>query len=80
MLIGWMMCASTALILTKYYKPMWPNDRLCGTKVWLAVSYSYCFYKLGLSLSYLVIGHSQFHIHQITRQFDQVCCDDYIDY
>jgi hypothetical protein len=37
MLIGWMMCASTALILTKYYKPMWPNDRLCGTKVWLAV-------------------------------------------
>ena len=38
MLIGWMMCASTALILSKYYKRMWPNRKLCGAPVWLAVS------------------------------------------
>jgi len=37
MLIGWMMCASTALILSKYYKRMWPNRKLCGAPVWLAV-------------------------------------------
>lgn len=36
MIIGWMMCASTALILAKYYKPMWPNNRICGVKVWFA--------------------------------------------
>lgn len=38
MLIAWMMCASTALILAKYYKAMWPNDSLCGERVWFAVS------------------------------------------
>ncbi|KAI0221795.1 putative ferric-chelate reductase 1 [Lamellibrachia satsuma] len=37
MLIGWMMCASTALIMAKYYKPMWPNSLLCNEKVWFAV-------------------------------------------
>lgn len=37
MLIGWMMCASTALVIAKYYKPMWPNSRLCNEKVWFAV-------------------------------------------
>lgn len=37
MLIAWMMCASTALILAKYYKAMWPNDSLCGERVWFAV-------------------------------------------
>jgi len=41
MLIGWMMCASTALIMAKYYKPMWPNSRLCREKVWFAVSLSF---------------------------------------
>jgi len=38
MLIAWMMCASTALLLAKYYKRMWPNDTLCGVEVWFAVS------------------------------------------
>ena len=38
MIIAWMMCASTALILSKYYKRMWPNSKLCGAPVWLAVS------------------------------------------
>jgi len=38
MLIAWMMCASTALLLAKYYKRMWPNDSLCGVEVWFAVS------------------------------------------
>jgi len=38
MLIAWMMCSSTALLLAKYYKRMWPNDTLCGVEVWFAVS------------------------------------------
>jgi hypothetical protein len=37
MLIAWMMCASTAILLAKYYKRMWPNSRLCGVPVWFAV-------------------------------------------
>lgn len=37
MLIAWMMCASTAVLLSKYYKRMWPNDSLCGVEVWFAV-------------------------------------------
>jgi len=36
-----MMCASTALLLAKYYKRMWPNESLCGVEVWFAVSLSY---------------------------------------
>ena len=42
MLIAWMMCASTALLLSKYYKRMWPNDTLCGVEVWFAVSLLPC--------------------------------------
>jgi hypothetical protein len=37
MLIGWMMCASTAILLVKYYKRMWPNTKVCGAPLWLAV-------------------------------------------
>ena len=40
MLIAWMMCASTALLLAKYYKRMWPNESLCGVEVWFAVGLS----------------------------------------
>ena len=38
MIIAWMMCCTTAILLAKYYKPMWPNDELCGTDVWFSVS------------------------------------------
>ena len=37
MVLAWMLCACTALIMAKYYKPMWPNDRLCKERVWFAV-------------------------------------------
>jgi hypothetical protein len=37
MLIAWMMCASTAILLAKYYKRMWPNRKWCGVDVWFAV-------------------------------------------
>jgi len=36
MLIGWMMCACTAVLLAKYYKPMWPNKKVCGERPWFA--------------------------------------------
>lgn len=35
MIFAWMICSTTALLLTKYYKPMWPNSRHCGRRVWL---------------------------------------------
>ncbi|ELT98132.1 hypothetical protein CAPTEDRAFT_207798 [Capitella teleta] len=37
MIIAWMLCATTAILMVKYYKPMWPNDKLCGERVWFAV-------------------------------------------
>ena len=38
MVIAWMMCCTTAVLIAKYYKPMWPNDRLCRSSVWFSVS------------------------------------------
>ena len=40
MVIAWMMSASTAMLMAKYYKPMWPNHDMCKEKVWFAVSSS----------------------------------------
>jgi hypothetical protein len=37
MIIAWMMSASLAIIMARYYKPMWPNDRMCGHRIWFAV-------------------------------------------
>jgi hypothetical protein len=59
MLIGWMMCSSTALILAKYYKPMWPNDRICGERVWFAVHRG-C---MAINLFATVIGFIIIFIH-----------------
>jgi len=30
------------VLLSKYYKRMWPNDSLCGVEVWFAVGPSDC--------------------------------------
>ena len=38
MLLAWMVSTSIAIILARYYKLMWPNDRMCGEKIWFAVS------------------------------------------
>jgi hypothetical protein len=48
MVLAWMLCSCTALLMAKYYKPMWPNDRLCNEKVWFAV-------HRGLMLSVLIL-------------------------
>ena len=37
MLLAWMVSTSIAIILARYYKLMWPNDRWCGQKIWFAV-------------------------------------------
>ncbi|XP_070562707.1 ferric-chelate reductase 1-like isoform X2 [Ptychodera flava] len=34
MVLGWIGLASVAIILAKYFKPMWPNSTLMGQKVW----------------------------------------------
>ena len=38
MIIAWMLCATTAVLMAKYYKPMWPNEMLCWDKIWYSVS------------------------------------------
>ena len=49
MVIAWMMCCTTAVLLAKYYKPMWPNDRLCRSSVWFSVSLYPLFHATPLS-------------------------------
>ncbi|XP_041360085.1 putative ferric-chelate reductase 1 [Gigantopelta aegis] len=34
MIMAWIFCASIGLLLTKYYKPMWPNKRFYDTRYW----------------------------------------------
>ena len=63
MLIGWMMCASTALIMAKYYKPMWPNSSLCNEKVWFAVSQSFSLF-LCRHFNHEIINVYLFHQNQ----------------
>jgi hypothetical protein len=38
MVFAWMFCAMLAVLMAKYYKLMWPNRKICGEKVWFAVS------------------------------------------
>ncbi|XP_002731698.1 ferric-chelate reductase 1-like [Saccoglossus kowalevskii] len=37
MMLGWVICASSALILARYYKPMWPNTKIFGKPIWFQV-------------------------------------------
>ncbi|XP_013403700.1 putative ferric-chelate reductase 1 homolog [Lingula anatina] len=36
MILAWVLTSSIAIIFARYFKPMWPNDRLCGERVWFA--------------------------------------------
>ena len=38
MIFAWMFCATLAVLMAKYYKPMWPNNKFCGERYWFAVS------------------------------------------
>ncbi|KAF5402700.1 Ferric-chelate reductase [Paragonimus heterotremus] len=35
MVLAWVLCASVGVILSRYYKDMWPNSGLFGDPVWL---------------------------------------------
>ncbi|XP_064604211.1 putative ferric-chelate reductase 1 [Liolophura sinensis] len=37
MIFAFMFCATIALVMVKYYKFMWPNDRFYGDRYWLVV-------------------------------------------
>ena len=50
MIIAWMMSASTAMLMAKYYKPMWPNHDMCKEKVWFAVSKQIYIYSPSFSV------------------------------
>ncbi|XP_060584907.1 putative ferric-chelate reductase 1 [Ruditapes philippinarum] len=34
MMIAWIFCASIGIVLSRHYKPMWPNSQVCSEKVW----------------------------------------------
>ncbi|XP_067939149.1 putative ferric-chelate reductase 1 [Watersipora subatra] len=36
MVLAWVFCASAGIILSRYYKPMWPNTKAWGQKVWFS--------------------------------------------
>ncbi|XP_077986968.1 ferric-chelate reductase 1-like [Glandiceps talaboti] len=37
MIFGWIGCASVAIVMARYFKPMWPNSTLLGQKVWFTI-------------------------------------------
>lgn len=41
MVFGWWVFAATAIFLSRYFKPMWPDTKLCGQAVWFQVSWSH---------------------------------------
>jgi hypothetical protein len=38
MILAWVFFASIGLLMTKYYKPMWPNSRMFDQRYWFVVS------------------------------------------
>lgn len=36
MVLAWVFCASIGLILARYYKVMWVEEKACGQKVWFS--------------------------------------------
>ncbi|XP_041357679.1 putative ferric-chelate reductase 1 [Gigantopelta aegis] len=51
MTFAWMFCASIGIIVSRFYKPLWPHKRHCGRKVWFMIHRS-----LMLILGLLVTG------------------------
>lgn len=41
MVVAWMVCAMSGLLISKYYRPMWPNSRACNKRVWYS-TYMFC--------------------------------------
>ncbi|XP_038068646.1 putative ferric-chelate reductase 1 isoform X2 [Patiria miniata] len=37
MVIAWVGFASIGITMARFFKPMWPNSKLCGTKVWFTI-------------------------------------------
>lgn len=59
MILGWMLCFMLALMLSKYYRPMWPNTRWCGKRVW----YTGYMALVALALFFTVIGFILIFVH-----------------
>ncbi|XP_071119477.1 putative ferric-chelate reductase 1 [Haliotis cracherodii] len=49
MLFAFVFCSSIALLLTKYYKPMWPNKRFFEQRYWFVVHFNL------MALAFLVV-------------------------
>lgn len=42
MILAWCFFGTVGLLMTKYYKPMWPNKRFYGHRYWFIVSLFLC--------------------------------------
>ncbi|XP_050400984.2 putative ferric-chelate reductase 1 [Patella vulgata] len=38
MTFAWMFCASIGIVISRFYKPIWPSAMICGRKVWYTIS------------------------------------------
>ena len=60
MVLAWVFCASIGLILARYYKPMWVDNKACGQKVW----FSYHRALMLCAMFLTVIGFILILVHQ----------------
>jgi hypothetical protein len=37
MIAAWILCASIGVVVARYYKPVWLEEKLLGEKVWFTV-------------------------------------------
>lgn len=56
MIFGWMGCVTTALIMARFTRDLWPEKKLFGTKYWfVAHRYLMCLGWLSMVASYIII-------------------------
>ncbi|XP_041357894.1 putative ferric-chelate reductase 1 [Gigantopelta aegis] len=51
MTFAWLFCASIGIVVSRFYKPLWPQKRFCGRKAWYSIHRS-----LMVLLGFLVTG------------------------
>ena len=58
---------ATVVIITRYYKTMWPNDRFCGQRIWLAVS-NWIIFLVESSSFFTLTSSMDTYLHTLRRR------------
>ena len=45
MIFAWILCASVASVVGRYFQPYWWGEKMLGSKVWVKVRYSTVSFK-----------------------------------